>query len=116
MRLRRLAPRATRVEASGGIVGRQQRRFGEIFVRCGNVVRSRAIQESYLNEENGMPNVKLVVIYPRPKDIESFEKGYQNEHEPMAAEKLTGKTEIVATKVLSSPQGSAPFHRIVEGY
>ena len=63
-----------------------------------------------------MPNVKLIVIYPRPKDIESFEKVYQNEHEPMAADKLTGKTEIVATKVLSSPQGSAPFHRIVEVY
>jgi uncharacterized protein (TIGR02118 family) len=63
-----------------------------------------------------MPNVKLVVIYPRPKDIEAFDKVYQNEHVPMAVEKLAGKTKIVATKVLSSPQGSAPFHRIVEVY
>jgi len=31
-------------------------------------------------------------------------------------EKLAGKTKIVATKVMSSPQGSAPFHRIVEVY
>ena len=63
-----------------------------------------------------MPNVKLVVMYPRPKDIEAFEKVYQNEHVPMAVEKLAGETKIVATKVMSSPQGSAPFHRIVEVY
>lgn len=63
-----------------------------------------------------MANVKLVVIYPRPKDVEAFEKVYQNEHVPMAVEKLVGKTKIVATKVLSSPQGAAPFHRIVEVY
>jgi uncharacterized protein (TIGR02118 family) len=63
-----------------------------------------------------MANVKLVVIYPVPKDIEAFEKIYQSEHVPMAVEKLRGKTEIVATKVLASPQGPAPFHRIVEVY
>jgi uncharacterized protein (TIGR02118 family) len=63
-----------------------------------------------------MPDVKLVVIYPRPKDIEAFEKVYQSEHAPMAVDKLAGKTKIVATKVLSSPQGAAPFYRIVEVY
>jgi uncharacterized protein (TIGR02118 family) len=61
-----------------------------------------------------VPNVKLVVMYPRPKDIEAFEKVYQNEHVPMAVEKLVGKTKIVASEVLGSPQGAAPFHRIVE--
>ena len=29
-------------------------------------------------KEDSMPNVKLVVIYPRPKDVEAFEKVYQN--------------------------------------
>lgn len=72
--------------------------------------------KSHIHEEDGVANVKLVVIYPRPKDVEAFEKVYQNEHVPMAVEKLTGKTRIVATKVLSSPQGAAPFHRIVEVY
>jgi len=61
-----------------------------------------------------MANVKLVVIYPRPKDIEAFEKVYQNEHVPLAVAKLPGKTTIVATKVLASPQGTPPFYRIAE--
>jgi uncharacterized protein (TIGR02118 family) len=57
---------------------------------------------------------KLVVIYPRPKDIESFENIYLTEHVPMAVEKLSGKTKIVATKICGSPQGVPPFYRIVE--
>ena len=32
----------------------------------------------------------------------------------MAVAKLAGKTKIVATKVLQSPQGAPPFYRIVE--
>jgi hypothetical protein len=32
----------------------------------------------------------------------------------MAVEKLGGKTKIVATRVLGSPQGTPPFHRIAE--
>ena len=38
-----------------------------------------------------MAGVKLVVMYPRPKDIDAFEKVYQTEHVPMAVEKLGGK-------------------------
>ena len=53
--------------------------------------------------------VKLVVIYPRPKDIDAFEYVYKNEHMPIASENLTGKTKIVATKILSSPLGRRPF-------
>jgi uncharacterized protein (TIGR02118 family) len=55
-----------------------------------------------------------MVIYPRPTDIEAFEKVYQNEHVPLAVEKLGGKTKFVATKVLASPQGTPPFYRIAE--
>jgi uncharacterized protein (TIGR02118 family) len=58
--------------------------------------------------------VKLVVIYARPKHIEAFEKVYNDEHVPMAVEKLVGKTKIVATRVLGSPQGTPAFHRIAE--
>jgi uncharacterized protein (TIGR02118 family) len=61
-----------------------------------------------------MAHVKFVVIYPRPKDIEAFEKVYQAEHVPMAVEKLAGKTKFVATKVLDSPQGTPRFYRIAE--
>ena len=61
-----------------------------------------------------MAGAKLIVIYPRPKDVKAFEKVYQNEHVPLAAEKLAGKTKIVATKVVGSPQGTPALHRIVE--
>jgi uncharacterized protein (TIGR02118 family) len=61
-----------------------------------------------------MAGVKLIVMYPCPKDIDAFEKVYQNEHVPMAVEKLAGKTKLVATKVTGSPQGTAPFYRIAE--
>ena len=53
-----------------------------------------------------MAEAKLVVIYPRPKEIEAFEKIYMTEHVPMAVEKLIGKTRIVATKITASPQGT----------
>ena len=52
-----------------------------------------------------MSDVKLIVMYPRPKDIEAFEKLYQDEHVPMAVEKLSGKTKFVATKVVATPMG-----------
>jgi uncharacterized protein (TIGR02118 family) len=61
-----------------------------------------------------MPGAKLVVLYPQPKDIQAFEKLYQEEHVPMAVEKLVGKTKMVATKVLASPQGTPPFYRVAE--
>lgn len=60
--------------------------------------------------------VKLVVIYPRPKDIEAFETVYNRDHVPMAVKKLAGKTKIVATRVLGSPAGEPPFHRVAEVY
>ena len=63
-----------------------------------------------------MADMKLVVVYPRPKDVDVFEKVYQEEHVPLAVAKLGGKTKIVATKILGSPQGISPFYRIVEVY
>src|SRR6266852_9034216 len=63
-----------------------------------------------------MGNVKLVVMYPQPKDIDAFEKVYQNEHVPLAVAKLGGKTKIVATKILGSPQGTPLFYRVAEVY
>jgi len=58
--------------------------------------------------------VKLVILYPRPKDVEAFERVCKRDHVPMAGEKLAGKTKIVATKVVGSPQGTPAFHRIAE--
>ena len=61
-----------------------------------------------------MASAKLIVAYPQPKDAEAFDAVYEKEHVPMAVAKLTGKTKIVATKVLQSPQGAPPFYRIAE--
>jgi uncharacterized protein (TIGR02118 family) len=61
-----------------------------------------------------MANAKLIVAYPQPKDAQAFDAVYEKEHVPMAVAKLTGKTKIVATKVLQSPQGVPPFYRIVD--
>ncbi|MGH8610885.1 MAG: EthD family reductase [Gammaproteobacteria bacterium] len=62
-----------------------------------------------------MAGVKLIVMYPRPLDIDAFEKLYQEEHVPMAVEKLSGKTKFVATKVVATPGGTPPpFYRIAE--
>lgn len=63
-----------------------------------------------------MGKVKHVVMHPQPKDTDAFEKVYQNEHVPLAVAKLGGKTSIVATKILGSPQGAPPFYRIAEVY
>jgi uncharacterized protein (TIGR02118 family) len=64
-----------------------------------------------------MAETKIIVIYPRPKDVEAFEKVYTEEHLPMAKEKIEGVTRIVTTKVLGTPDGSEPpFYRIAELY
>jgi uncharacterized protein (TIGR02118 family) len=61
-----------------------------------------------------MTNTKLIVAYPQPTNVETFEAVYQREHVPLAVTNLAGKTKIVATKVLPGPQGKPQFHRIVE--
>jgi uncharacterized protein (TIGR02118 family) len=61
-----------------------------------------------------MKSVKLIVAYPQPKDASAFEKIYQQEHVPMAIANLHGKTKMVATKVLQSPQGEPQFYRVAE--
>ena len=62
----------------------------------------------------GMTGVKVVVIYPRPQDEAEFERLYKEEHLPMAEGKLKGVTRLVATRVLSSPQGKVTAYRIAE--
>jgi len=61
-----------------------------------------------------MAGAKLIVMYPRPKDIDEFESVYRKEHVRMAMAKLRGNTKIVATRILGGPQSPAPFHRIAE--
>jgi len=63
-----------------------------------------------------MRSAKIIVAYPQPTDTKAFDEVYQNEHVPLAVAKLEGKTKIVATKVLQSPQGKPAFYCIAEVY
>lgn len=62
-------------------------------------------------------SIKLVVLYPPPKNLEAFEQAYTSEHIPMVARiarKLGRCTKAVYTRVLMSPEGSSPYCRIAE--
>ncbi len=61
-----------------------------------------------------MTTAKLIVVYPQPTDAQVFEKAYQEEHVPLAIDKLRGITKIVATRTITSPQGTPPYYRIAE--
>jgi len=64
-----------------------------------------------------MAEIKVIVMYPRPTDIDAFEKVYREEHVPLAVEKIKGITKFAATRVVGTPDGSPPpFHRIAELY
>jgi len=64
-----------------------------------------------------MAETKIVVMYPRPTDVDAFEKAYTEEHIPLAVEKIKGMIKFAATKALGTPDGSpAPFYRIAELY
>ena len=64
-----------------------------------------------------MPEVKLVVAYPKPRDADAFERVYRKEHVPMAKAMLTGATKFVFTKIIAAADGGTPaFHQIVEVY
>ncbi len=59
-------------------------------------------------------SIKLVVLYPFPKDQPAFEKAYTQEHIPLVASSLKRCTKAVYTRVLMSPQGAAPYYRMAE--
>lgn len=63
-----------------------------------------------------MLEVKLVVIYPKPVDVEDFEEVYVREHIPLALKRLTGVTRAVATKFVAVAGSDTPFHRMAEIY
>jgi|SRR5215468_7706897 len=61
-----------------------------------------------------MAGAKLIVMYPRPKNVDEFESVYHNEHVPMAVAKLADKTKIIASKVIDPAQKASSFYRIAE--
>jgi uncharacterized protein (TIGR02118 family) len=64
-----------------------------------------------------MAEATLTVIYPIPTDVDEFEKRYSDEHVPMAVKTLTGAASRgVFTRVVGSPSGPAPYHRIAQAF
>jgi len=65
-----------------------------------------------------MAEVKIVVLYPAPRDVSAFENLYTRDHAPMVTpQNFKGLTKFVASKIVGTPDGSAPpFHRVAELY
>jgi len=63
-----------------------------------------------------MAGAKLIVIYPSPRDVNTFERAYTQDHAPMVtAQNFRGIKKFVASKVVGTADGSpAPFYRIAE--
>ena len=63
-----------------------------------------------------MPAAKLIVLYPKPKDVDAFEKAYVGEHIPMVtAETFKGIQQGSTRKIVGTADGSVPpFYRVAE--
>ena len=59
---------------------------------------------------------KLIVLYPPPADPATFERRYRLEHAPMVMAKVPGLKKFVASQVVGSPGGAAPYARVAELY
>jgi len=63
-----------------------------------------------------MAGAKLVVLYPAPRDVNTFEQAYTQDHVPMVTpQNFKGIRKFVASKIVGTADGSpAPFYRIAE--
>jgi len=63
-----------------------------------------------------MAGAKMIVLYPSPRDVSTFERAYTQDHAPMVTpQKFKGIRKFVASKVVGTPDGSPPpFYRIAE--
>ena len=59
---------------------------------------------------------KLIVLYPPPTDVATFEHRYRSEHAPMVVQKVPGLKRFLAAQVLGTPAGAAPYQRVAELY
>jgi uncharacterized protein (TIGR02118 family) len=59
---------------------------------------------------------KLIVLYPPPSDVATFERRYRAEHVPMVHEKIPGLKKFVAAQVIGSPAGAPLYQRVAELY
>lgn len=63
-----------------------------------------------------MAGAKLIVLYPSPRDVSTFERAYVQDHVPMVTpQNFKDLKKFVASKVVGTADGSAPpFYRIAE--
>ena len=63
-----------------------------------------------------MPGAKVIVLYPAPRDQSAFDRAYTQDHVPMVnAQNFKGLQKFVASRVVGTPDGSAPpFYRLAE--
>lgn len=63
-----------------------------------------------------MAVAKILVLYPAPRDAAEFERLYTEEHAPMVTpQTFPGLTRFVASRVVATPDGSAPrYVRVAE--
>jgi uncharacterized protein (TIGR02118 family) len=59
---------------------------------------------------------KLIVLYPPPTDVTTFERRYHSEHAPMVVQKIPGLKKFVAARVLGAPAGAPAYQRVAELY
>ena len=69
---------------------------------------------SLTSKEDKTMSVKLLVLYPTPKDSEQFDRRYEQEHLPMGKANLIGATSLASYRILGSPAGKSPFARLTE--
>ena len=56
---------------------------------------------------------KLIAIYKKPEDIESFEDHYRDVHTPLV-QKIPGLKEVRLNRVKGTPGGDSRLHLIAE--
>jgi uncharacterized protein (TIGR02118 family) len=62
------------------------------------------------------PMPKLIVLYPPPADVATFERRYHAEHAPMVVEKIPGLKKFIASQVMGAPAGKPAYQRVAELY
>jgi uncharacterized protein (TIGR02118 family) len=59
--------------------------------------------------------IKLIALYAKPHDSESFDQHYENVHLPLARN-LPGIRQVESTRVIGAPIGDSRYHMMAELY
>ena len=52
----------------------------------------------------------LLIIYPKPKDTENFDRAYREEHLPYAGPRLVGASGVETRRVVGPAFAPPPYH------